>query len=78
MVALGHSELTVIRYELYIAIFLRVISLALESYGIALVWAKLPLIVHNYAVLLKHWGQDKMANISQTTFLIAFFWMKIY
>ena len=27
---------------------------------------------------LKHWGRDKMAAISQTTFSSAFSWMKIY
>ena len=30
------------------------------------------------AVLLTHWGRDKMAAISQTTFSSAFSWMKIY
>ena len=27
---------------------------------------------------LTHWGRDKMATISQTTFSNAFFWMKMY
>ena len=27
---------------------------------------------------LTHWGRDKMAAISQTTFSNAFFWMKMY
>ena len=28
--------------------------------------------------VLPHWGRDKMAVIFQTTFLNAFYWMKIY
>ena len=29
-------------------------------------------------ILLTHWGQDKIADISQTTFSNAFSWMKMY
>ena len=30
------------------------------------------------AVILTHWGRDKMDTISQTTFLSAFSWMKMF
>ena len=33
---------------------------------------------HWLLLLLTHWGRDKMAEISQTTFSNAFSWMKIY
>ena len=34
--------------------------------------------VRHQAIILTHWGQDKMAAISQTAFSNAFSWMKMY
>ena len=41
-------------------------------------WLAASLPVQHQSVFLTHWGRDKMATISQTTFSSAFSWMKIY
>ena len=50
----------------------------LDYAGVAVMCPSIPSIFDIWAPLLTHWGQDKMAAISQMTLSNAFSWMKIY
>ena len=54
-------------------------SLSLFSSGRnAVLWFHFDNIQYMHFVCLTHWGRDKMDAISQTTFLNAFSWMKMF